>query len=450
MMKNNKNLLMRMFIAVFLFGSSSFQVKAQQSFSLAQAQDYAVKNSINSVNAKLNIDMAKAKKNEVTGIGLPQISSSVDFKDYLELPTSLIPGEFFGAPPGTYLPLKFGTQYNTTAGISANQLVFSSDYIVGLQASKTYMELAQKSETRTKIETITAVASAYYGALIAKESSKLLDINIERLDKMILDMKALNNNGFIEKIDLDRIEVNYNNLLVEKQNAQRMVNVSEALLKFQMGLDPNQSITLTDSLDSFVSTLTEINDFKPNPKSRIEYSILETQNKLNELDLRRHKMSYLPSLVAYGSITSQAQRKEFDIFDTKKKWFPIGVVGATLSLPIFDGLQKHYRVEQAKITLLMSKNNLNQFQNAASLETSNASAAYNNALATFKLQKRNIELAENVYNVTKIKYEQGVGSNLEVIEAQSSYRTALVNYYSALYEALNNKVNLDKALGNIK
>ena len=312
------------------------------------------------------------------------------------------------------------------------------------------MELAQKAESRTKIETMTSVTKAYYGALVAKERFKLLDANIVRLESMLKEMTAMNKAGYIEKIDVDRVEVNYNNLLVEKEKTERLINLSEALLKFQMGLDVNQSIVLSDSLGTFTNNLSEVGNNKVNPSSRIEYSLLESQNKLNELDLKRYRMSYLPSLVAYGSATTQAQRSAFNIFDTKLRWYPIGVIGATLNVPIFNGLQTNYRIEQAKINLLKSKNGLDQLQKSINLEANNASTTYTNALSTLKLQKKNIELAERVYQTTKIKYDQGVGSNLEVINAQASYRETLVNYYAAIYDALVSKTDLDKALGNIK
>lgn len=441
---NSKNALLLLLLLVTTNALNA------QTYSLQQAQEFAVKNSINSANAKLDVDMARAKKNEVTGIGLPQINGSFDVKDYIEIPTSLVPAEFFGGPKGSFAAVQFGTKYNASAGISASQLIFSSDYLVGLQASKTYMELAQKAESRTKIETITAVTKAYYGALVAKERFKLLEANITRLDKMLKDMNALNQSGYIEKIDVDRVEVNYNNLLVEKEKTERLINLSEALLKFQMGIDVNQNIVLSDSLGTFVNNLSEVTNARANPSSRIEYSLLESQNKLNELDLKRYRMSYLPNLVAYGSATTQAQRQQFNIFDTKLRWFPIGVIGATLNVPIFDGLQKNYRIEQAKINLLKSKNTLDQVQKSIHLEVNSSVTSYTNALATLKYQKKNIDLAERVYQTTKIKYDQGVGSNLEVINAQASYRESLVNYYAAIYDALVSKTDLDKALGNIK
>ncbi|HRG57927.1 MAG TPA: TolC family protein [Bacteroidia bacterium] len=449
-MKNTQIKMHKTYL-MLLLALLSFEFVSAQTYSLQQAQDYAVKNSISSANAKLDVDLARAKKNEITGIGLPQVSGSFDIKDYLELPTQLLPGDFMpGGVKGTFIPVQFGTKYNSTMGISVSQLLFSSDYLVGLQASKTYMELAKKAETSSKIETMTSVAKAYYGVLVAKERFKLLDANIERLEKMLSEMNAMFKSGYIEKIDVDRVEVNYNNLLVEKEKTQRLINLSEALLKFQMGIDVNQKIELSDSLGTFLNNLNEQNIGKVNPSSRIEYSLLETQNKLNELDLKRYRLSYLPNLAAYGSFSKQAQRAEFDIFDPSLKWYPISLIGVTLNVPIFDGLQTSYKTEQAKITLLKSKNTLDQLQRSINLETNNTSTAYTNSLATLKLQKKNIELAERVYQTTKIKYDQGVGSNLEVINAQASYREALVNYYAAIYDALVSKTDLDKALGNIK
>lgn len=428
----------------------SFGVAWAQTYSLQQAQDYAVKNGINGAIAKLDVDYARAKKNEVTGIGLPQINGSFDVKDYIAIPTSLVPAEFFGGPKGSFAAVQFGTKYNASAGLSASQLIFSSDYLVGLQASKTYMELAQKNVSRTNIETSVQVAKAYYGVLVAKERFQLLEANLNKLEKTLQEMNAMYKGGFTEKIDVDRIEVNYNNLLVEKEKTMRLLNFSETVLKFQMGLDVNQNIELTDSLGTFVNNLTENANVKSNPSARLEYSILETQHKLNELDLKRYKLSYLPNLVAYGSATAQAQRAEFNIFDPSKKWYAIGLVGATLNVPIFDGLQKNYRVEQAKINLLKSKNLIDQTQKSINLDVNNASTLYSNALNTLKIQKKNIELADRVYQTAKTKYDQGVGSNLEVITAQTSYREALVNYYAAIYDALVSKTDLDKALGNIK
>lgn len=456
-MKTKLKIALSFFAIVLL---SNFSLKAQNatdtasSFSISEAQEFAIKNNANFLNAEIDQKIAIAKKREVTGLGLPQISSSFDVKDYLELPTSLLPGEFFGAPAGVFIPVKFGVKYNATLTGQISQLVFSSDYIVALQASKTYLELSEKATNRTKIETYSAVAKAYYQVLINQERIKLLEKNVVRIKKLRDDTKAFNDNGFVEKIDLDRIDVTYNNLVVELEKTKRLIGLTETMLKFQMGYDVSKPIVLKDKLD--MDNLPAIDEKlatdsnKIDFKNRIEYSLVESQLKLGELDLKRYRLSYLPTVVAYGSLSAQAQRNEFDIFDTNKGWYPIAVIGGTINLPIFDGFQKHFRIEQAKLSLLKTKNSVKGLENAITLEVTSARVIYSNAIASLSTQKKNMELAENVYNVSKKKYDAGVGSNLEVITAETSLKEAQTNYYNAMYDYLVAKVDLDKAIGNIK
>src|ERR1051326_5103478 len=218
---------------VVLFALHASAQTGGSAMSLQQCIDFAEKNSIALQNAKLDEQIAKDKVREVTGIGLPQINGNLDTKDFLELPTSLIPAEFFGGRPGTFIGVKFGTRYNTSGGFDASWLLLSSDYILGLEAAKTYMQLSQKAGTRTHIEMTAAVSKAYYSVLIGEQRMQLVNANVDRLKKLSEDTKALNDNGFVEKIDLDRVNVAYNNLLAEKDKIQRLLDLGYALLKFQ-------------------------------------------------------------------------------------------------------------------------------------------------------------------------------------------------------------------------
>ncbi|MEY4110852.1 MAG: hypothetical protein RLZZ46_1207 [Bacteroidota bacterium] len=425
-------------------------VALQNSFSLKQAQEYALKTNLNNVNAEIDIKLARARKNEVQGIGYPQVSGNFDVKDFIEIPTSLIPGEIFGAPAGSFIPVRFGTRYQTTAGVQISQIVFSSDYIVGLQASKAYLDLSEKALKRTQAESDASVAKAYLNVLVNRERIKLLQANIERLSKLKNDTRALLAAGFVEAIDVDRIEVAFNNLESEREKIQRLIGLTETLLKFQMGYDLALPLFLTDSLEVFSSALTEITiNNKPSVSARPEYSLIESQIKLQELDLKRNRLAYLPTLAAYGSLSAMAMRNEFDVF-SGIRWFPTAVIGGTLNVPVFDGLQKNYRIEQAKLNLLKSRNGLKTFEQAATLEISSAGITYQNALSTLKTQQKNIDLAKNVYKVTKTKYDQGMGSNLEVVTAETSLKEAETNYFNSLYEALVARVEYLKATGTSK
>lgn len=433
-------------IAICVSSAKAFGQGA--AFTLQQALDYAYTHNPDQLNSELDAKNQLYYKRQIAAAGLPQVNGSLDVKDYVDLPTQLLPGEFFGAPPGTFLPVKFGLQYNAMASISITQLVFSSDYFVGLQAAKELMVLSQKNILRTKAETAQNVSKAYYSVLVNRERIKLLDANLERLKKMLDDTKALNKAGFVEQIDVDRLEVTFNNLTVEKEKVERLIGISETLLKFQMGYKITDKITLSDSLTTTdQNPITIQENQKTNYSQRAEYSLLETQQRLNLLNLKRYRLTALPTLVAYGNFASQAQRNEFDFLDFNKKWYPIGIIGATLNVPIFGGGQNAWRIRQANISIQKTKNSITNLEQAIDMEVQIASISYENAVVSLESQKKNMTLAENVLTVANKKYEQGVGSNLEVVTAQTSLKEAETNYFNALYDMYVAKIDYLKAIG---
>ena len=445
----------KIFLSIILLFYISANIKAQKSnnetysFSMQQSVDFANKNQVDIVNAQYDEVIAKAKVNEIFGSGLPQVNGSVSVDDFLQIPTQLIPGEFFGGKPGTFIPIKFGTQYNTTGDLTISQLLFDGSYIVGLQASRTYFELSQKNSTRTKIETDALVMKAYYSVLISEERMTLIDANLERLKKLYDDTKAMNDLGLVEKIDLDRVSVAYNNIKVEKEKMVRFIALSYNLLKFQMGMDQKTALTLTDKLNSLELINWEVKTDAFDYTKRIEYSLMETQRKLGAFDIKRNKMAYYPSLAAFADISENLYEDKFDISGSQT-WYRTELIGAKLTIPIFDGQQRHSRVVQAQFNLKKIENQEKNLENSLNLQVTSAKTTYDNSIASLKVQKDNIALAENIYNVTKTKYENGVGTNLAVIIAQTDLKEAQDNYYGALYDAIVAKVDLDKALGNIK
>jgi outer membrane protein len=436
---------------LFLF--AVFFSNAQTSpaeFSLQGAIDYAMKHNATYLNTEADAKYNQYKRNELLGQGLPQVNSSFDVKDNAILPTSLIPASAFGGPPGAFLAAKFGVQYNATAGVSASQLIFNSNFLVGLQASKELVNLSQKNILRSKVETAQNVSKAYYGLLVNRERLKILDLNIERVKTLKENATALNQNGFVEKIDVDRLEVSYNNLVTEKEKTTRLVELSETLLKFQMGYDFNQPITLTDNLNKGAAAddvqglvLNE----KPDITKRPEILVMQSQQRLNELDLKRYRLNYLPTLGAYGTYSQMFQKNQLDF--ASKSWYPFAVFGATLNMGIFDGLQTNWRIQQAKINLLKTQNSTTQLKQALEMEALNAATSYKNALASLQTQKRNIDLAQNIFDVVKKKYEQGMGSSLELNTAENDLQQAQTNYYNTLYDLIVAKIDYQKATGTL-
>jgi len=438
-------------ILLLFFASGMVQAQVTDSlnykFSLKEAIDYALNHQSAVLNAQIDEEIAKNDVKKTVGTGLPQVSTTFNFQDYLKVPTSLLPGEFFGQP-GTQIPVKFGVKYNSSAGIELNQLLFDGTYIVGLQASKTYKELSVRTSTRTKIETVVAVTKAYYSVLVNKEQLTLIDANLVQLTKSFNDTEAMFKNGFAEKIDADRLLVLKNNLETERENATRSLSINIDLLKFQMGMPVTAALEPVD----------KISDVRAQPvsaavadtsayKARIEYSLLETQKKLNLLDVKRYKSTFLPTLKGFASATKSFQSDNFsNLYDQN---YPTSVIGLTLSWNLINGGQRIYQLRNAKLVVKQTENQMQDLKNGIVNEISTNQKLYANSQRSLENQERNLKLAEEILRVTRIKYEQGIGSSLEVTTAETSQKEAQNNYITALYNLLINKVDLDKATGKI-
>jgi outer membrane protein len=419
-------------------------------FSVQEAISYALTHKDSVVNSGLDVKNADYYVKELIGQGFPQIDGTASFQDYLKIPTTLLPGEFFGAPAGTFIPVKFGVKYQSNLGVNVSQLLFDPSYIIGLQGRKTYKELYSRGYTSTKIDVTAKVTKAYYQVLVSNEQIKLLDANIAQLKQQVDQTTAQNKQGFVEKIDVDRIAVQYNNLITSRENTLRLLALNYQLLKFQIGMPIENSLTLKDGLndikldENIVETVTDTASYK----NRIEYKVFETSLKLSEFDLKRMKAQFLPTLKANVAYTASYQNNSFkDLYSTS---FPSSYVGLTLNVPIFSGGQRTNQVRQSEITVQKNKNNLDGLRNGLNLQAAQAKIIYMNSLQSLNNQKRNQELAREVLRVSKIKYEQGVGSSIEVTQAQTALESADNTYVQSLYDALVSRVDLDRAYGRIQ
>lgn len=464
-------------LLIAFYTSLHSQEESSSSFTLDEAINYAMENSINIENAKLDEQAAKAKIGETRAAGLPQIDGSVQLSHNDPLRRMFfsmsddnpILGELEGMsdiPNGSILafPNFFQLPSSGDASISASQLLFNGSYFVGLQAAKTYKELALKSTKQSKIETVEQVTKAYYTVLINKERLELFNTNVARVDSLLKDTKALYENGFAENIDVARVQVTLNNLLIEQEKFSNLMELSRELLKFQMNYPMDQEIELESDL---VDMEVEDNNLqllsnKLEYSKRIEYSLLETQQKLLELDLKNQKMKYLPTLSAFGTYGYFTQSPDIEgLFKTQTvgipenapigadKWYSYGLFGLSLQIPIFDGLSKSYKVQQSRIELEKTKNQFELLESSIQLQVNQAKISLQNNLKTLKAQEENVELAEEVARVTRIKYMAGVGSNFELTEAEATLKEAQTNYYNALYDVVIAKIDLQRALGTL-
>lgn len=448
-----KHLLLAVYLlcAMALNGFSQQAPAGNQaySFTIADCVNYAYNHQHDVINSKLDITSADYHVKEIIGQGLPQLSGAASFIDYVKIPTTLIPGEFFNMP-GTFVPLKFGVTYQSNLAVNASQILFDPNYIIGLQARTTYKQLYDRSYTRTKIEANVSVTKAYYQVLVSVEQLKLLEANINEIKQQLDETTARNKQGFVEKIDVDRLAVQYNSLVTTRQNTVRLLALNYQLLKFQMGMPVEDELTLKDKLEDIqldATTADAVNDTTVY-HNRIEYGLLETQKKLNEYDLKSKKGQFLPKLSANASYAPSYQSNSFaNLYAVN---YASSYVGLTLSVPLFTGFQHINQVKQSEITVLKSQNDLYNLQNTINLQVNQARILYVNGLQSLNDQKKNRALAEEVLRVSKIKYQQGVGSSIEVTQAETVVQEADNSYIQGLYDALVSKVDLDKAYGRIK
>lgn len=439
-------------LLVFISVISSVSAQSPVSMSLEECIQYAITNNQNIKNADLSLDISRYKVGEILADGLPQLSASADLGYNFKVPTSFIPAEFFGGEPGTFQPVQFSPAYNGSAGIDLSQMMFDGSYFVGLKASRTYTELARKDKIKSEIDVIEAVSKAYYLALVNHDQMELIEKTYGRLDSLLRDTRAMREAGFAEQIDVDRIKVQYNNAEVEKQNFGRAMELSYALLKFQMGMDINTPLELKDRIADIEFNVLEENfgnDFSYT--DRIEYSQLQTNLDLVNLDIKNTQVKYLPKIDLYGRLGASTGAGSFsDLTNFGDNWFGLGVVGMRFNVPIFDGLRKSRMIQQKRLQAKQIEISKDQLQKNIDVQIQQARTTLQKSVDNMVAQRENMELAENVYRVAKIKYEAGVGSNIEVVNADASYKEAQTNYHSAVYNALVAKVDLEKAFGKLK
>ncbi len=435
--------------------AQSSQPSSVQSYTLQQCIDYALENNPNLKNSNSSIESARAKVRETLASGLPQIGATADLGSNFIIPTTFLPASFF--PPGAvapgveYVPVKFGTQYLGRSSLNVDQMIFNGSYFVGLKASQVYTELSRQDLVSTKTDLIIAIKKAYYSVLVNKERLDLVNKNYQRLDSLLSQTKVMYNNGFSEKIDVSRIQVQFNNIVNLKRTTTLGVEISGNLLKFQMGLPMSQPIVLTDNLESIKLEVLD-DDFSKNfnYSNRVEYRKLEVNSQLVQLDIRNTKSQYLPRLDLYGNYGASYGTSAYDQFiKFGSNWKSFGVFGIRANLPIFDGLRKSNQIQQKKIQWQQLENSKSLLKNQIDMEQNQNLITFNSNLETLKNQKDNLELADEVYKVSVIKYQQGIGSNIEVITADASLKEAQTNYYAALYDALITSVDLEKSYGKI-
>lgn len=453
------------FCLVWLVTYTTTAQEAPQAFSMEEAITYALQNSVSAKKADLDIATAREQVREVTAMGLPQINGKVEYQHFFKRPTQILPDFISPAIVGVLkgfslipastpdlatsggTPVQFGTANTLTFSATASMLVFDGSYLMGLKAARGVRDLSQRQADATDVSIKYSVRKAYLMVLIAQENKAVLQRNVASLSKILTETQEFYKSGFVEQLDVDRLQLNLANLQSELEIVERQVELAYNLLKYQMNYDIERPIALKDSLNAMVADVSETDlsgEFSAD--NRIELDILKRSEYLNGLNVKAEQLRYAPNLTAFASGQEMLQRN--DLFDKNAAGFyPTLLVGATLNVPIFDGFSKQAKIAKASIVQRKTQLDIDAFRRAVQLEVANSRAQYRNAKQRLESQRKNVELAERILERTRTKYKSGVGSSLELTTSEQELYRTQANYMNALYDLAVAKTDLDKALG---
>ena len=437
-------------ILSFLF-FSNILFSQQLNLTLDDCIELALKNNENLKNSILEENISKAVSKEYLAVGLPQINVDGGLKYNYEVQKSLIDISRFmpGVPEGTEQEVQFGQTYEGRFDFNIDQMIFNGSYFVGLSATKELEKLSNKLTQRTEIDIYESVSKAYYTVLNTKSRIDLVNSNIERLSTLLEESKQLYDNGFIEKLDIDRITVSYNNLQSEKIKTDRLYDLSLFVLKFQIGIPLSQKIKLIGNLNEDILENFDFDLSKFDYNKRIEYSILKTDRNLKSYDLKNNRSQYLPQIYVNYNYGLNTSASSYDLFFDSYRWKNFGTFGLKLVVPIFDGFLKRSKINQSKYKIEQIDNQLSFLERSIDLQINQSVVGYSNSKESLEITSKNLDLALSIYNASEKKYKEGVGSNLEVLNANAGLKQAQTNYYNAVYEVIISKINLEKTLGTL-
>ncbi|MDP4172898.1 MAG: TolC family protein [Bacteroidota bacterium] len=419
-----------------------------QKYSLKECIEYAKQNNSNIKMAYLDAQVSDKVVDEQIGRSLPQVDISGSMDDKLNITTQLLPGELMGKP-GVFIPVKMGTKYNASAGITLTQKVFDPSIWVALKAAKLSQELSNQTIQKTDEQTTYNVGSAYYRAMVIKKQLENLKVILSVSQKNLDATEQKFQNGLSKKIDVDKIKVTFNNTNSQVQQIELSYKQALNNLKFYMGMPVESSIDLPDELSDNLITTTEEQTGQNYIENRIDYQIQKSSLALYEADRENNIAAYYPSLSFTANYSYQAMRQQFDIFNFQKSWYNSASIGLQISIPVFSGFKRYAKVEESGLNVLKAQENLKLTEQSIKVELSNYYIQFRNAVDNIQREKENLELAENVYKNTQIEFSQGVSSSLDLIQSESTLRETQNNYYTKLLTLYIAKLDLEKSRGNL-
>lgn len=437
-------LLFLIFPGIFLMAQGN---NDELKLSLKEAQEYAIQNNKMVITSRMDVQASKAALWETISNALPQVTASGSFTDNLKLMTTLLPGEFLGQPAGTKIPVTFGTQYNSGASIQATLLLFNAPLYIGIETTKLAQKLSEQSLSKSELDTKESVSSAYFLILVSEKSLQILDGNIANLNETLKSTKSMFAAGMAESTDVDQMVSNVTMVENTRSSMQRAIELNYNLLRFQLGVNADTRIILSETLESLTS---EINieallSQQFDHKQNLNYILMEGQEKMSSLALKSQKATVLPTLAGFYSFGVNGMGDKIGT----QRWFQNSMTGLQLSVPIFASGQKYSQIKKAQINFEKAKTTKEMVTEQLLLQEKQLRYNLVNANLQYKSQKDNVEVSKRVYTSTENKFKQGMVSSLELTQANSLYLQSENNYVSALMNLLQTKLALDKLLNNM-
>ncbi|WP_318312313.1 TolC family protein [Flagellimonas crocea] len=418
------------------------------SFSLNQAITYALEHNYSSINAERDIVDAQKQKWETIATGLPQISGSVNYQNQLKQPVSQIPAEFFGGEPGTYEEVVFGQAQSMSATATLRQQIFDGSYIVGVQATKTFLQYSQNSKEKTELEVRKSVVEAYGNVLLAKESVQISERNKATLEENLYETKRIYENGLGDEESVDQLQITLATVDNQLKNARRMEKITLQMLNLVLGLPIDAPTTLTENLDDLTQSQIDLGliDTEFNIEKNVDYKMALNLNEQRFLELKLAKSRALPTLNAFVNYGGNSFSNEFNFLNSGQQWFGSSILGVDLNIPIFSSLGRSASTQRAKIALEKAKTQFTETQAQIRLQLESAKSDYILAIEQYGTSKDNLELAERIEKKNQIKYSEGLATSFELRQAQTQLYTTQQEYLQSMVDVINKKTELENII----
>ena len=437
-------------IFLFLLLAKSYAQEQPQSFSLEEAIAFALENNYSALNANRDILDAKKQKWETIADGLPQVSGAISYQNQLKQPISLIPAEFLGGEPGTFLPITFGQPQQASATATLSQQIFDGSYIVGVQATKTFLNYSANNKEKTDLEVRKAVVEAYGNVLLAQESVTILEKNLATLEKNLFETTKIFENGLGEEESVEQLQITLSSVDNQLKNAIRLKGITLQMLNLLMGIAIDSPTQLTENLDDL--TLKQIDlgllESSFDIENNVDYKLASNLNEQRFLELKLAKSRALPTLNAFINYGSTSFSDSFDFFSGNPEWFDSSILGFDLNIPIFSSFKRSASTQRAKIALEKAKTQFTETQEQIRLQLQRAKSDYILAIEQYETAKQNLGLAERIENKNQIKYFEGMASSFDLRQAQTQLYTTQQEYLQSMVEVINAKTVLENILNN--